>query len=69
MIMRELRKIIHLPDWMIAKRWHGQYVKHAGGAPVFEAEPLPRVNVCTGTGGAGMTLAFGLAEQAWRRWS
>ena len=69
LIMRELRKIIHLPNWMIAKRWHGQYVKHAGGAPVFEAEPLPRVHVCTGMGGAGMTLAFGLAEQAWRRWS
>jgi len=68
LILRELRKIICLPDWTIAKRWHGYYLKSPGGAPIFEAEPLPGVHICTGTGGAGMSLAFGIAERAWRQW-
>jgi FAD dependent oxidoreductase TIGR03364 len=68
LMLRELQKIICLPDWSIAERWHGLYVKQASGDPVFEAELLPGVHVCTGTGGAGMTMAFGLAERAWKRW-
>jgi FAD dependent oxidoreductase TIGR03364 len=68
LILRELRKIILLPEWTISERWHGHYAKYAAG-PVFEREPIPNVYVCTGVGGAGMTLSFGLAEQSWRRWS
>jgi FAD dependent oxidoreductase TIGR03364 len=68
LILRELREIIHLPDWSIAERWHGIYAKCAN-APIFTAEPFPNVHVFTGTGGAGMTMSFGLAEQAWQRWS
>ncbi len=66
-ILRELRKIIRLPDWSVAERWHGVYAKHAS-LPVFAAEPLPEVHVRTGTGGSGMTLAFGLAELEWEQW-
>lgn len=68
LILRELHKIVRLLDWTIAERWHGLYAKHPH-APVFEAEPLPNVHICTGTGGAGMTMSFGLAERAWRKWS
>ncbi len=67
LMLRELRKILRLPDWTIAERWHGVYAKHAT-LPVFEASPLPGVYVFTGTGGAGMTMSFGLAERAWKRW-
>lgn len=64
LILRELRKIIRLPDWAILERWHGVYAKHPT-APVFEAEPLPGVSIACGTGGSGMTMSFGLAEQFW----
>jgi FAD dependent oxidoreductase TIGR03364 len=68
LILRELRRVIRLPDWTIARRWHGVYARHPTQS-IFEAEPFPRVHICTGTGGAGMTMAFGLAERCWERWS
>ena len=64
LILRELSRVIRLKNWEISERWSGVYAKH-GARPIFEAEPLPRVHVCTGTGGAGMTMAFGLAERFW----
>jgi FAD dependent oxidoreductase TIGR03364 len=68
LILRELRRVIRLSDWCIVERWHGHYAKHPA-QPLFQAEPLPRVHICTGTGGAGMTMAFGLAERSWEAWS
>jgi FAD dependent oxidoreductase TIGR03364 len=67
LIVRELQKVIRLPDWSIQARWHGVYVKHPT-QPCLHAEPLPGIHICTGTGGSGMTMAFGLAEQCWERW-
>lgn len=66
LMLRELRKLLQLPDWTISERWHGIYGKHPSQTH-FEAEPLPDVHVCMGTGGAGMTMSFGLAEQFWER--
>jgi len=68
LMLRELRSVIRLPDWTISERWHGIYAKHPH-APIFTAEPLPEVHVRTGTGGAGMTMSFGLAERDWQQWS
>ena len=67
LILRELRHVITLPDWSIERRWHGIYAKHPTEPVVFR-EPLPGVVVCTGTGGSGMTLAFGIAAEHWSRY-
>ncbi|MAI35780.1 MAG: FAD-dependent oxidoreductase [Planctomycetaceae bacterium TMED240] len=67
LILQELRKVIQLDDWTIQQRWHGIYAKH-GTLPVFEKQIEPKVHLFVGTGGAGMTMSFGLAEQAWQRW-
>lgn len=65
LILRELRKIVQLPDWSIRERWHGVYVKHPD-QPVVLSEPQPSVCVFAATGGTGMTLSMALADQFWR---
>jgi FAD dependent oxidoreductase TIGR03364 len=65
LILRELRKIIHLADWRIEQTWQGTYAKHAD-QPIFRRDVAPGVTVATATGGAGMTLSFGLAEKMWQ---
>jgi FAD dependent oxidoreductase TIGR03364 len=68
LMLRELRKVIQLDDWTISERWHGVYAKHPAKA-AFAIQVTDNVHVFTGTGGAGMTMSFGLAEQAWQEWA
>ena len=51
----------------LESRWTGTYLKH-GDQSVCQFSPLPGVQVCSGLGGSGMTLAFGLAEENWNQW-
>ncbi len=67
LILRELRKIIRLEDWQVSERWHGIYAKHPQ-QPVVVTEVAPGIRLCTGTGGAGMTMSFGLADRLWNQW-
>ncbi len=67
LILTYLRRFLDLPDWTIAERWHGVYAKHPTRA-VFTHSPQPGVRIMAATGGAGMTLSFGLAEQLWESW-
>ncbi len=64
LMLRELGKLIHLPDWTLLDHWHGVYAKHPS-RPCFTVQPIPHVRICTATGGSGMTMSFGLAEQIW----
>lgn len=68
LMLRELQKILRLPDWTIIERWHGIYAKHPSD-PIYGVDPMENVHIRTGTGGAGMTMSFGLAEQSWEAWS
>lgn len=65
LILRELRTLIRIPTWSVQARWHGVYAKHPE-LPIYRDEPMPGVYLRTGTGGAGMTMSFGLAEADWQ---
>jgi D-hydroxyproline dehydrogenase subunit beta len=67
LILRELQRMIELPNWQMESRWHGVYSKLPGHR-ACQFSPEPGVFVCTGLGGGGMTLAFGIAEENWQRW-
>lgn len=62
LILDYLASFATLEDTAITRRWHGVYAKHPEKRYV-RLEPAPGVSVLTGLGGAGMTLAFGLAER------
>jgi FAD dependent oxidoreductase TIGR03364 len=64
LILRELRKVCDLPDWTVAERWHGIYAKHPS-QPYVHLRPADGVEIVTGFGGGGMTLAPGAAEAMW----
>ena len=64
LILRELHRQVHLRDWSIHSRWHGFYVKHPSRTLVTESV-TPHVDLFVSPGGAGMTLAFGWAEEFW----
>ena len=51
-----------LPQMEIQERWHGVYAKHPTQTDVI-IEPEPGVTILNGLDGAGMTLAFGFAEE------
>lgn len=64
LILGYLRHMLRLPDWTIAERWHGVYVKHPTET-CFMATPQSGCVVVASPGGAGMTLSFGLASDWW----
>ncbi len=66
LILGYLRTFLNVPELRIASHWHGVYAMHQDQSAVV-LQPLPRVTVVTGVGGAGMTLSFGIAEQIVRR--
>ena len=65
LVMRYTRRFLKIPDWTLAERWHGVYAKHPE-KPFVRMCPSPEVRVITATGGSGMTLSFGIAEQTIR---
>ena len=66
LMLRELKKVIELDDWTIEEKWHGIYAKHPE-LPVYEQEIDETVSLFVGTGGAGMTMSFGLADRYWNK--
>lgn len=62
-ILASLRTFAQAPDFRPAERWHGVYPKLTDGASELVVAAEPGVWIVNGLGGAGMTLAFGLAEE------
>lgn len=63
-ILRHARGLLNLPDWTIARRWSGTYLKHPT-RPYLLEEVSPGCVVAAAFGGAGMTLALAVAEEWW----
>lgn len=68
LILQEIGKLISIPNMEISRRWHGIYAKHSDDH-VASLQPHDNCKIVTATGGAGMTLSFGIAEQTWQNWS
>ena len=67
LILDYLQTFLAAPALHIAQRWHGIYAKHPDQAD-FIADPTPGVKIVNGVSGAGMTTAFGLAEEVFAKW-
>ena len=50
LILRELRRVIRLPSWEIAERWHGVYAKN-GRDPFSKPSPCPASTSARGPAG------------------
>jgi len=61
LILSYARGFLQAPAPEIAQHWHGVYAQHPD-QPYLSLSPAPNVHVVTATGGSGMTLSFGLAE-------
>ncbi len=61
-ILEYLATFLQLGRRSIAQRWHGVYAKHSD-LPYYRHSPAPGIEIVTATGGAGMTLSFGIAEE------
>jgi len=62
LILEYLATFLQAPSLDLAQHWHGIYAKHPT-QPFVSLSPEPGVRIVTATGGSGMTLSFGIAEQ------
>ena len=62
-ILNHIRRLVDLADGRIAQRWHGVYARHPSLTQYVHA-PQDGVTIVVNTNGLGMTMSFGLAEQA-----
>jgi FAD dependent oxidoreductase TIGR03364 len=62
LVLQYARGFLQAPNLEIAQHWHGVYAKHSE-RPFVWLSPATNVRVITATGGSGMTLSFGIAEQ------
>jgi glycine/D-amino acid oxidase-like deaminating enzyme len=62
LMLRYAQTFLDAPTLEIAQRWHGVYATHPE-KPFVSFDAAPGVRIVTATGGSGMTLSFGLAEQ------
>ncbi len=64
LILKYLKKLIHIDNWTLQQSWNGIYPKMTNGATDLFLKVEPGVFIINGIGGNGMTLSFGFAEEA-----
>jgi hypothetical protein len=62
-ILGYLQRFFLPPDARIHSYWYGEYAKLMNGATEWVHPLDERITLVNGLGGAGMTLALGLAEE------
>ena len=65
LMLAYIRGFLKAPTLRISQRWYGVYAKHPD-QPYLVLNPAPGVRIVTSPGGSGMTLSFGIAEEALR---
>jgi FAD dependent oxidoreductase TIGR03364 len=70
LILDEARRLVRLPCWDVAERWHGIYTLHPKHEAVEETID-GRIHLVTGIGGKGMTTGPAVARESLERidWS
>jgi glycine/D-amino acid oxidase-like deaminating enzyme len=63
LILEYMHTFLQAPALTIQERWHGIYPKLTNGETNLVLSPEKNVTIVNGFGGAGMTLAFGVAEE------
>jgi FAD dependent oxidoreductase TIGR03364 len=63
LILEYMQTFLQAPALTIQERWHGIYPKLTNGETNLVLSPEKNVTIVNGFGGAGMTLAFGVAEE------
>jgi D-hydroxyproline dehydrogenase subunit beta len=63
LILAEARKLIHLPSWEIAQRWHGVY-SMPRDAEIYRQTIDEVIHVVTGIRGKGMTTGPAVARES-----
>lgn len=63
LILDYLKQFSRFKSWDLKQSWNGTYPKITTGETDFIYSPEQGVTIVNGLGGAGMTLAFGLAEE------
>ncbi|HCS53776.1 TIGR03364 family FAD-dependent oxidoreductase [Rubinisphaera sp.] len=61
LILREIHKVLQIPQTSIARRWSGFYAKHPHEMYIFR-EIEPRIHLVNGFGGNGMTLSLAASD-------
>ncbi|QDT78543.1 Monomeric sarcosine oxidase [Gimesia maris] len=68
LIIREIQKILNIPDFSISRTWNGLYAKLPKNM-FFVREIRPDVLIVNGFGGNGMSLALAAAESIMQNWN
>jgi FAD dependent oxidoreductase TIGR03364 len=64
LILKYLKKLMHIDNWTLQQSWNGVYPKMTNGDTDLFLKVEPGVFIINGIGGNGMTLSFGYAEEA-----